>query len=280
MARSRTQHSLGARAEQTGLLLATGAGPLTFQRTLMPRSTSDQALITGLSFAANHALASLLQESLQSAALLLLGAAGRDAVDARRWSRATLAVDAAAIAGGLGVQRALMRRANERLPRAGARAGGFIVAATGVGGMLIGGLQELLDHRSSARRASPFVVVPAAAGLAIGGELFRRWRARADEPTSAEGELSVGKALAMSLAVIGATSAMSAGERRLADRIARAASRVLPGNESLWRPLGHVVSLAAIAGVTRYAMQRGFGMIEDREESVEPSFDLPPPSSL
>ena len=279
MARSRTQHSLGSRAEQTGLLLATGAGPLTFQRTLMPRSTSDQALITGLSFAANHALASLLQESLQSAALLLLGAAGRDAVDERRWSRATLAVDAAAIAGGLGVQRALERHGNERLPRAGARAGGFVVAATGVGGMLIGGLQELLDHRSSGRRASPFVVVPAAAGLAVGGELFRRWRARADEPTSAEGELSVGKALAMSLAVIGATSAMSAGERRLADRIARAASRVLPGNESLWRPLGHVVSLAAIAGVTRYAMQRGFGMIEDREESVEPSFDLPPPSS-
>ena len=39
------------------------------------------------------------------------------------------------------------------------------------------------------------------------------------------------------------------------------------------------MSLAAIAGVTRYAMQRGFGMIEDREESVEPSFDVPPPSS-
>ena len=135
MARSRTHHSLGYRAEQTGLLLATGAGPLTFQRTLMPRSTSDQALITGLSFAANHTLASLLQESLQSVALLLLGAAGRDAVDERRWSRATLAVDAAAIAGGLGVQRALARHDNERLPRAGARAGGFVVAATGVGGI-------------------------------------------------------------------------------------------------------------------------------------------------
>ena len=95
---------------------------------------------------------------------------------------------------------------------------GFVVAATGVGGILIGGLQELLDRRSSERRASRFVVVPAAAGLAVGGELFRRWRARVDEPTSAEGEISVAKALAMSLAVMGATSAMSAGERRLADR--------------------------------------------------------------
>ena len=76
MARSRIHRSLGYRAEQTGLLLATGAGPLTFQRTLMPRSTSDQAMITGLSFAANHALASLLQDSLQSVALLLSGQAG------------------------------------------------------------------------------------------------------------------------------------------------------------------------------------------------------------
>ena len=154
MARSRTQHSLGSRAEQTGLLLATGAGPLTFQRTLMPRSTSDQALITGLSFAANHTLTSLLQESLQSAALLFLGAAGREAVDERRWSRATLAVDAVAIAGGLGVQRALARHDNERLPRAGARAGGFVVAATAV----------RRRHRGRLRRgtrARPIAVTPA-----------------------------------------------------------------------------------------------------------------------
>ena len=120
-------------------------------------------MITGLSFAANHALASLLQESLQSAALLLTGAAGRGAVDERRWSRAALAVDAAAIAAGLGVQRALARADNERLPRAGARSGGFLLAATGVGGLLIGGLQEVLDRRSTGRRASQFVVVPAAA---------------------------------------------------------------------------------------------------------------------
>ena len=122
-------HSLGSRAEQTGLLLATGAGPLTFQRTLMPRSTSDQALITGLSFAANHTLTSLLQESLQSAALLFLGAAGREAVDERRWSRATLAVDAVAIGGRTGRAagaRAARQRATSarRGPRRGLRGRG------------------------------------------------------------------------------------------------------------------------------------------------------------
>ena len=149
MSRSRIHHSLGYRAEQTGLLLATGSGPLTFQRTLMPRSTSDQAMITGLSFATNHAVASVLQELLQSAALLLTGAAGQGAVDERRWSRAALAVDVAAIAAGLGMQRGLAPRSNERLPRAGARTGGFLLAATGLGGVLIGGLQEVLDRRNA-----------------------------------------------------------------------------------------------------------------------------------
>ena len=210
----------------------------------------------------------------------LAGEAGGGGLDERRWSRATFAVDAAAIAAGLGVQRAFSQRANERLPRAGARNAGWVVAATGVGGVLIGGLQEALDRSRSGHRFSQFVVVPAAAGLAIGGELFRRWRARSDgEQNSTEDEISISKALAMSLAVVGVTTTLSAGERKLADRIAWAASRVLPGNEALWRPLGHAVSLAALTAGTRFAIERGFGTIEKREESVEPSFDIPPLSS-
>ncbi len=275
MPRSRRHPSLDYRAEQTGLLVAAVNAPLTFQRTLMPRTTSDQALVTGLSFAANHALASLIQESLQSVALLLAGDAGSSPFHERRWSRSALAVDGVAIAAGLGIQRAFAPHAGEQLPRAGARAGGFALAVTGLGGLVIGGLQDALDRRDR-KRLSQFVVVPAAAGFAVGGELFRRRRSRLDDPPAEEAEISVGKSLAMSIAVAGLTGAISAGERKLADRIARAAARVLPGNEALWRPLGHVASLAALGAGTRFAMQHGFGMIESREEAVEPSFDLPP----
>ena len=277
MARFGAHRSLGSRAQQTGLLLAAGSAPLTFQRTLMPRSTTDQALITGLSFGANHASASLIQETLQSVALLLAGNAGStSAVEEQRWSRATLGIDAAAIGVGLGLQRWFSARPGERLTRAAVRTVGFDLAATGLGGLAIGGLQELLTTRKEGRRATLFAVVPAAAGLAIGGELLRRRHARADDTASAESEISVTKSLAMSVAVVGLTAGLSAGEHKLADLIARAASRILPGNEALWRPLGHVVSLAAITAGTRFAMERGFGLIESREEAVEPSFDLPP----
>ena len=65
--------SLHGRANQAGILFAAANAPLTFERTLMPRGTMDQALVTGLSAAANHALISLVQESIQAAALVMSG---------------------------------------------------------------------------------------------------------------------------------------------------------------------------------------------------------------
>ena len=115
MPRSRHNRSLSYRAQQTGLLIASANIPLTFQRTLMPRNTSDQALITGLSFAANNAIASLVQESLQSAALLLAGTEGHRGAATKRWSRAAIAVDAAAILAGIGIQNLFPPRKNEKL---------------------------------------------------------------------------------------------------------------------------------------------------------------------
>ena len=89
MPRVRNQ-SLGGRADQAGLLYAAGNTPATFQRTLMPRATMDQALVTGLSASANHALVTLVQDAIQSTALVLVGEARRRSVDERRWSRATI----------------------------------------------------------------------------------------------------------------------------------------------------------------------------------------------
>ncbi len=62
MPRARNQ-SLGGRADQAGVLFAATNAPLTFQRTLMPRATMDQALVTGLSASTNHALVTLMQET-------------------------------------------------------------------------------------------------------------------------------------------------------------------------------------------------------------------------
>jgi hypothetical protein len=99
MARRRLARSRGHRADQTGLLLAGGNIPLTFQRTLVPRPTMDQALVSGLSLATNHAFVALVQETIQSVALLALGRRGHDQDDEEAWSRATIVADL--VAAGL-----------------------------------------------------------------------------------------------------------------------------------------------------------------------------------
>ncbi|HZJ26987.1 MAG TPA: hypothetical protein VFF40_08265 [Acidimicrobiia bacterium] len=71
------EHALSYRADQAGLLLAGADLPLTFQRTLMPRPTLDQAIVTGLAVYANHAVVSLVQESIQSFGIVAPRLAGR-----------------------------------------------------------------------------------------------------------------------------------------------------------------------------------------------------------
>ena len=121
MSRRERVQSLRHRADQSGMLLAAANVPLTFQRTLMPRPTMDQAIVTGLSIASNHALVSLIQESIQSAALVALRktnvALGQRRVGprvgrARRWSRS---------APASALQRAFRQQPRERAaPRRGA----------------------------------------------------------------------------------------------------------------------------------------------------------------
>src|SRR5262245_9203968 len=214
MPRSRSR-TLNGRASQAGVLWAAANAPVTFQRTLMPRSTTDQALVTGLSAAANHALINLVQESIQAVALVVSGQAGRGKVDERRWSRATIATDAAAIVAGIAVQRALQQQPHEPLPRAGARTGGFWLSVAGTTGGMAGLLQELVDDPKRRRRS--FVVNAAAAtALAAGNTLAIRRRARLDADLAPEEtQASVAKSLGIGLAVVAATTGFGAAERRL-----------------------------------------------------------------
>jgi uncharacterized membrane protein len=276
MSRVRLVHSLARRADQTGSLAGLGFVPLTFQRTLMPRATIDQALVTGLTVATNRALVSLVQESIQAGALLAVGGSARAREHPERWSRATLALDVAAIGAGIAVQRAFARREREPLPRASARTGGYLLTLTGSMGTVIGALQEV---RASRRRTGVGVVVPAAGAAAAFGEYRRRQAAHRDLAPDGS-EVTTPKALALGLGVAAGMSVMSLVERGMANGLARAVARVLPGREEIWRPLGHAVALAGVAGAARFAAQRALSGIERKEESVETAFDIPPPNPL
>jgi uncharacterized membrane protein len=278
MSRRQRVQSLRFRADQSGMLLAAANVPLTFQRTLMPRRTTDQAIVTGLSIASNHAFVSLIQETIQSTALVALRKTGQRA-DNVAWGRASVVLDAVAIAAGIGMQRAFKQRDREPLPRAAARTSGYWLTMTGSAGAIIGGLQEAVG---TFRRETPNtvpVVVPAAGVLAAALELRRR-RAEhldADSPSDSAAVAPI-KALGLGIGVAVGASTISLGERVLADRVARIAARLLPVSEEVALPLGHAVALLTLGSVTRFLIEHVLGGIESKETSVEAAFDIPPPN--
>jgi uncharacterized membrane protein len=262
------------------MLLAAANVPLTFQRTLMPRPTADQALVTGLSIASNHALVALLQETIQAAALVALRRAGTRS-DTKTWSRASLALDAAAFGAGIAVQRGFRQRTRERLPRAAVRTSGYWLSMTGATGAIIGGLQEAVGTFRDTKSNTVPVVVPAAGVLSAALELRRRRAERLDADLPPDGAaIAPLKALGLGVGVAGVASALALAERVFVDQVSRAISRVAPVSEEVARPIGHALALAGFASGARMLVERAFGGIERKEGAVEAAFDIPPPNRL
>jgi uncharacterized membrane protein len=270
--------SLRHRADQSGMLLAAANVPLTFQRTLMPRPTMDQAIVTGLSIATNHALVALVQETIQATALVALRRTSTRS-DNATWSRASLALDAAAIGTGIALQRGFRQKRREPLPRAALRTSGFWLTMTGTAGAMIGGLQEAVGTFRGARPNTVPVVVPAAGVLAAVLQVRLRRAELLDADLPPDGAVVAPlKALGLGVGVAAGVSTLALGERLFADAVARALARVVPISEEVLRPMGHAVALAALGSGTRFLIEHAFGGIEHKETSVEAAFDIPPPN--
>jgi uncharacterized membrane protein len=279
MARGRAS-ALHRRANEAGILFAATNAPLAFQRTLMPRELVDQALITGLSASANHALVSLVQDSIQSAALLLTGQSLRRQVDERRWSLAVIAADLAAIGLGIGIQRGVPQQPREPLPRAGLRTGGYWLTTSGTAGAVVGILQEASARADWKPRRTIALVAPAVAAVAATNAWLVRRREQLDAGMPEEKRPSLLESIGVGLGVTVAVSALGVVERKLADVVSRSAARVLPGTEAMWRPVGHVAALAGFGMAGRVLARNMLHRIEHVQESAEAAYDIPPPNSL
>ena len=279
MARIGFSRNLGARADQAGLLVAAINAPTTFQRTLMPRPLADQAIVTGLSVASNHALVALMQEVIQATAFVV-ARPEHGASDDARWGRLTFALDAAAFGAGLAVQRAFTQRHREPLSRAALRTGGFWLSAAGLAGAVVGGLQEAARPPGDRRRRSLPAVLPAAAVLAGANAVRVHRAAAADADLPEQATASAMKSVAYGTAVAAGASAFALTERTLATAIARNVARVLPGRPEVWQPLGHAATLVGFGALARLLVERAFAGIETKETAVESAFDVAPPNPL
>jgi len=268
---------LRRRASQTGVVIAAAATPYTFQRTLVTRNNADQAIVTGLSFLLHQTTASAIQESLQ--VLARPGGIGVGPDDrVRSWSRRSIAVDLAAVAAGIGLQRALSREEGEPIRRAAGRTAGWLVATSAAGGALVGlGQEAAASARPDGRFTGLGAIALTAGGLAGLREYSRRRAEDLDTGVGLEpSDISAGRSLALAAGVTLGSGLVGHAEGVLADRVAWLFAKVLPGDEDRWRPAGHLATLAAVGWAGRLATSRVAGMIEGREKRMEPALDVPP----
>jgi hypothetical protein len=268
---------LRRRASHAGLVVAAAATPYTFQRTLTTRNNADQAIVTGLSFLLHQTVASSIQETIQAGARLAAGDTSTNA-GVRRWSRYSTALDLGAVAAGIGLQRVLEQRPGEPVRRAAGRTAGWLVSVAAAAGVLVGIGQRAGNLAGAdSRFAGLGATALTAGGLAGWREYSRRQAEALDEGRGFEySNISTLRSLALATGVTVGSGLVGQAEGVIADRIGKGLARFLPGDEDVWRPVGHIATLGAIAWGGRVLAGRVAHIIEGREQRMEPALDVPP----
>jgi len=267
-----------ATAAQTGLVMASAAAPGSFEPSLVPRSTQDQAIITGLTTTLNYALSVTAQDAVEALAVLAArGLPGQNLV--RKQALATLALDLLAIPVGYGLYRFVSRRPDEPMLRGAVRQVGWRLMATGIGGAVLGssraGLIALDDAvGAGGRLARVPVAVPI--GLTVGGVVLRRQiRDVRDLPTHPGEPESVDplRSTALGVAVAGGLTGAAYGEMWLAEQAGDLLSQWFPGPPALWRLSGHALCLTGVVAGVNGLWQRAMTKVEAGASVIDPVFD-------
>ena len=274
--------STSGRAAQAGILVASTIIPQTFAPSLVPRSWTDQGIVTGLATSLDY-LATVITgdvlDATASAVATRLPLSRSAAPDEQR-RVAQLIVDSTVASAGVVAQRLLVRRPNEPVTRGLVRQATWRVTRTGAAALLLSAARcaaELLDRRvSGTGRIARFpVAIPAGLALAVVLD-------RIDQPQGGAQDRRVSPAplpsLAASGAVIGVLGAVAALDHAAAQGAGRILARTLPGSASWWRMTGHAaflgvltVSAAALFDHVVHQLEAGATAFEPLlDESVDP----------
>jgi uncharacterized membrane protein len=277
------------RSTQAGLLLAAAAAAKSFERTLMPRSTRDQGVVTGLAVSLTYATTALFQDLIENGAAFLLRCNKDQPED--RLRRATMLADLMAMASGAIVERALKRVENESMGRAAVRSTAFLTTRAGLAGFTAGFIQDLLDvldtnrtRMRSNRRLGVAVLGGGIMALIADYRRRRLERRRADDEATTfrfrEWNVRASQSLGQGLSVMAALALISALERGLSTVTSQALERGLAGSPRLWRLVGHIGAIGALGGLGYIGLDRVYQDIEAGTGKLEPSFDKPPESGM
>ena len=106
-------HRSVSRSTQAGILIGAAAAAKSFERTLMPRKTRDQGIVTGLSVSLTYVTTAVFQDLIESFATFMMKRDGDSEDGALR--RASMLADLGAVAAGVTMNRKLAQQPGESM---------------------------------------------------------------------------------------------------------------------------------------------------------------------
>jgi uncharacterized membrane protein len=281
-----------SRSDQAAAFVAAAGLPLTFQRSLMPRSTLDQGLVSGVSTALSFLITALVQDAIEAFAVRVLDPSGREAVDDTLVRRVSLALDASAMMTGFALQSALPQRPHEPLRNAAVRAAGYWTSVSGISALAVGITHEWLESietRTARDLKLRYVPAPLVAGgvTAALAEFQRHRREALDSPAATDeveatvpgAHVSGVRAFALGLGVSSGLYAFVLANRAYARGLGTALSFLFPGGARIWQLVGRLTSLGLLGAGVVLALHRINTRIEEGAGKLEPANTDPPESA-
>jgi uncharacterized membrane protein len=197
--------------------------------------------------------------------------------DEQRTKAATILLDIAVVPVGLGVVAFIGHRSNESTVRGLVRQAGWRSAVTGVGATVLAAtvaVQKAVDDRIGAdgRLTSLPLAVPVGVGVALVLERIRQ-NEHAPEHYADPAKSSPLLGLAAGAGVVVTLAGLTITEAWAARQLGSIGNRVLPGSESFWRRLGHLIMLGGVAYGTHEVWNRAMAGIESGTAEYDEGMD-------
>lgn len=270
-------------ALRTGVSAAAAVTGLTFARGLLPRSASDQAMLTGAVAAYGLGVGTLAVSTIEASAELVSQA--RHGGDP---TTTTLATGAALAAGGYAAARILPTSHDTGLAVATLASGARILTTGALAATLVIGSDEVLRPFTGSKGALASIGTAAAIGGAASVIRVRRMDRRAAEYGEDLSDRRIGSPASArgALAMVGLGSAVGAGllalagtEFAVAEGSTTLASRVLGRADDPVTPLvGHSIAAAGLLACGAMALRRLSRRVQHADDVVEPAYPEPPTS--
>lgn len=257
------------RAATVAAALAVGQS---FAPSLLPRTKSQQAILTGVSASVVYSIARTSQSAIEAVAKRIKPGPDGESFNDRRKLAAT--ANAVAVLAGVAVQRAMAQRRGEPVKRAVLRTAGWQLSATGALGLAITGLNAGVDAVSERSGRVPPGLVPAgflAASAAAAAEIT--WYRR-KQP----GATPAGRSIAEGLGVMVVVSVVAVAERKGAHAVSSWVRSTAPGYAGLAEPIGHLATLGPVALLIWGGLEVVYRRTEHGGAAVENAYSTPPTS--